>query len=547
VTIITAVFPGGQLLAAAVDGRRTITGTAVPWNVPGVVASGDTVVFHPGSLDPAERPVLLRDHDRARPIGRVVDAADTGDRLDASARISETGDGNDALVLAADGALPMLSVGADPIDSRYDDAGVLHVYRAAWRELSLLSIGAYPSARVSSVTATQGSPPMPDLLTTPAAVDTPVEPDPEPVEPVEPDPAEPELGLGEPVETVQAAAAVPLATLRRPGRAPARHPYADVDIRRLSQFIAAAQGDPRFGQLVARIVTSPGARAGSIIEAALTDVTLVGTNNIGPAHRPAYQAELVEIVSHGSPLVDAIRQGDLERGDYPNKTFNRWTATPQVALQTAEKVAINSTPVKIEPAAVPVQTWATGNDVSQQVLDFGSPSFIEDYIRAAGVDYADVIETYAATALLAAATDVPSLADATFMEIVGGLVGGLDPTKVPAGGLFLAVAWDAWVGMIGTKQTDGPAFWEGSISFGSMLPNADAGGLSIFYSPGMPASTYLMGLRNAATWYDLPGTPFSLRAINVGQLGLDLAVYGYGAAGVQFPQALVKTTVPAGP
>jgi hypothetical protein len=127
---------------------------------------------------------------------------------------------------------------------------------------------------------------------------------------------------------------------------------------------------------------------------------------------------------------------------------------------------------------------------------------------------------------------------------MGKLMAGLDPTKVPAGGLFLAVSWDVWVGMMGVTVNDGPAFWSGDIAFGSMLPTANAGGLSIIVSTALPAATYLLGLRNGATWYDLPGTPFSLRAINVGQLGLDVAVYGYGALGVQYPGSLVTTTVP---
>jgi hypothetical protein len=129
--------------------------------------------------------------------------------------------------------------------------------------------------------------------------------------------------------------------------------------------------------------------------------------------------------------------------------------------------------------------------------------------------------------------------------VVGALFGALNVNKVPAGGFSLAVSWDQWVNMIGVTVNDGPAFWNGSISFGEMLPHADAGGLSIYVESSLPVGTYLLMQRSAATWYDLPGTPFSLRAINVGQLGLDVGVYGYGAVGVQYPYALVKATVPA--
>src|SRR5262245_10591353 len=76
------------ITAAGVSGARTIGGTVVPWGVPGRVSDGRSVIFEAGSLDPAARPVALRDHNRDRPIGRVVDAADTGAGLDATARLS---------------------------------------------------------------------------------------------------------------------------------------------------------------------------------------------------------------------------------------------------------------------------------------------------------------------------------------------------------------------------------------------------------------------------------------------------------------------------
>lgn len=537
---IHVTWPAGTVQAAiATPGSRTISGVAVPWNVPGRVSSGELVIFEPGSLDPAGRPVALRDHDRTRPIGTVADAVDTGQALEATIRVSATRDGDESLVLAGDGALPMLSVGADPIDYRYDDAGTMRIASAVWNELSLLTFGAFAPARVSTVTATRGGPVDPTLTDDPPDVD-PVDDDPE----LEPNPdIEPDVTPD--VET--RAGRVPV-TAGRPSRiAAGRHPYANVDMRALAGMLQAAtfSGDQRLAAQINRIMTSPGARAASNIEAALADVTLVGTDNVGSVHRPAYQSELVEIVTHGAPLVEAIRQGDLQRGDYPNVTFNAWTKRPTVALQSAEKIAVNSVPLATSPTSVPVRTWATGNDISQQILDFGSPSFVEDYIRAAGVSYSEVIQTYAATTLLAAATNVATVVGDTFVQVVAKLVAGLNPALVPAGGFFLATSWDVYASMMGVTVNNGPAFWQGSMSFGSMLPSATIGGLSVFYAPGLPARTYLFGLRNAATWYDLPGTPYSLRAINVGQLGLDVAVYGYGACGIQYPAALVKTTQPS--
>ena len=283
------------------------------------------------------------------------------------------------------------------------------------------------------------------------------------------------------------------------------------------------------------------------VEAALADITMVGTNNVAAMYRPAYQAEILEIVNHGSPVVNAIRQGDLTNGDFPNKTYVKWDTTPQVALQTAEKAEIASGPAKLSVVSVPVQTWATGNDISRQTLDLGPPSFVEEWVRAASVDYADTIEGYAVTALLAAATNVPTVFGDTFITVVQKLLGGMNPALVPAGSLFLACSYDMAVGIIGVQSNDGPAFWSGNLSLSTYMGgnNGDLGGLDIIVSTKLPARTYLLGLTNAATWYDAPGTPFTLQAVNVGKLGLDIGLYGYGALAVQYAAALVKTTVPA--
>lgn len=521
--MIRATFTTAVTAAASAVESRTVSGVAVPYGVDGRVSTGETVRFEAGSLDPASRPPLLRDHDRGRPIGRVTAVREHPDRLEVDARVSSTRDGDEALILAADDVLAMFSVGVEPTDWSHDPDGVLIVKAADWQELSLLTLGAFPDARVSSVTA-QGA----TIMSTPTDPDVPPEDD-QPDDPDEPG-------------TVEAAPVpVPLAASKGPRLNPS--PYRDVSLRQLSGLIAAAASDVDQQARLVRVLQAAGPLSrGASVEAALTDVTMVGTGNVGASVRPAFQNELAEIVNHGSPIVNVLRQGDLQRGDFPNKTYTAWTATPNVEPQSAEKAEVSTGPVSIGVQSTPVVTWATANDVSLQTIDLGSPSFVEDYIRAAGADYATEIDTYAATQLLAIATAATVIAGADFTTILGSLFAALNPANVPPGRFFLAVSWDQAVSLIGTKEADGPAFWDGSISFGTNLPTADMGGLVVFVDPNLPAATYLLGQSQAATWYDLPGSPQSIRALNVGQLGLDVGVYGYGALGVQYPGAFAKAT-----
>src|SRR4029077_2011475 len=177
--MIRATFTPGIVATDATAEARTVAGVAVPWNMPGTVSDGTTVVFHPGSLDAAARPVLLRDHDGSRPLGRVIDAAATPTGMLATARIARTRDGDEALVLAAppDRVLGMFSVGVDPTDWNYDQTGTMHVMAADWHELSLLTMGGFSDARVATVTAAQPEEPHMDPNRTV------VELDPEPVDP----------------------------------------------------------------------------------------------------------------------------------------------------------------------------------------------------------------------------------------------------------------------------------------------------------------------------------------------------------------------------
>ena len=313
----------------------------------------------------------------------------------------------------------------------------------------------------------------------------------------------------------------------------------DLTIRDIAELVAAAAtGRIEAGQVRRRIATA--ARSADVT-AALTNVTLVGTSNVNFA-RPTYATELVDLISWGRPTVDAISRGDLRRGDYPTKAFAGWVETPQVGVQAAEKDQVLSVPVSLGPRSTPVITWAGGNDISQQTIDFGSEGFVEDYIRAAAADYAKKSDTYAVTQLLAGATGVVGSAGSDWTENLVALLGGLDPTKVPASALVLGMSWNVGVQMAAVKDSEKPAFWTGSINFGRFLPEQNAGGLSMYVDPNAPPDQMWLGPRDGVRWWEFPGSPANIRVVDAAHLGLDVTVYGYGAFAYLFPGSFVKLT-----
>jgi HK97 family phage prohead protease len=141
--------------AAGETPRRTISGTAVPYNVPAVVSDGTAVIFRPGSL-PVEgkAPRLFGYHRADMPIGVVTERVDTEQGMMFSAKISATSMGNDFLIMAQDGTIDQVSVGINPTKISYDEAGTMIIEAAEWQELSLVPIGAFGDmANIAKVAA----------------------------------------------------------------------------------------------------------------------------------------------------------------------------------------------------------------------------------------------------------------------------------------------------------------------------------------------------------------------------------------------------------
>ena len=138
-------------------GRREISGVAVPYNKPAQVSGGQSVIFQPGSLiiESGRKPKLMKYHDSTQIVGVVQALQETPEALLFTARISASRDGNDALELVKDGAIDSVSVGVDPIDAGYDDAGNLIVAKGLLREISLVAEPAYKDARITRVAATK--------------------------------------------------------------------------------------------------------------------------------------------------------------------------------------------------------------------------------------------------------------------------------------------------------------------------------------------------------------------------------------------------------
>ena len=150
------VAGGFTIDAAAEDGtpKRTITGIAVPYGETATVSNGVQVRFLPGSLPlGGKAPKLFMYHDSTQPVGLVTERVESEEGMMFAAKIASTRAGDEALQLAVEGVLDSVSVGVNPTKFRYDDDGVMEVEAAEWMELSLVPVPAFAGATITEIAA----------------------------------------------------------------------------------------------------------------------------------------------------------------------------------------------------------------------------------------------------------------------------------------------------------------------------------------------------------------------------------------------------------
>jgi len=271
----------------------------------------------------------------------------------------------------------------------------------------------------------------------------------------------------------------------------------------------------------------------SEVRAALAGSTTTDLEGIVP---PAYIPELVGLINPGRPTLNAIRSRALPPVGM-KVTYPKWTATPTVDEQVDELDELDSTAATITLEEVAVRTWGGANELSLQAIDRSDPSAIQAVLEALAISYGRKTNAAVTSGLITAAGAATTVASSSPVDVVSGLIGALDPEGTPAGPLFLSLAWDLLPAWISLADQDRPAFWDGRVQFGSMVPTLSADGLTVMIDRDLPAGAALLGSALGATWYERPGSPVEIRAVDVSVAGVDVGVVGYGALSVEYPGA----------
>ena len=270
---------------------------------------------------------------------------------------------------------------------------------------------------------------------------------------------------------------------------------------------------------------------------ALSDVKITTAGSVGVnIVQPQWIGQLWEGRSYLRRIIPLIASDTLK--SFKVQGF-RWTTKPVMAEWAGDKAAIPSNAPATEPYALSAKRYAGGHDIAREYRDFDVPEFWDAYFKAMTESYAKLTDDAALTALVAGATAVtagavPAGVNSGLVSIVDGALAVL-PVGVPT---FAVVAPDVFRGLALMKDIDKLAF----LNAGLGLEEGTIASFKVVPHPGMAAGKALVGVKNAATSYELPGSPIRTEALDQIKGGIDEALFGYAAVGVDNPAGIALVT-----
>ena len=345
-------------ITAADTNKRTISGKIVTWDEQGSTSAGLTV-FEKDSIDFSKPVKLLLEHERTKPLGKLVDITATDTGLEATFRLAKTFSADDALEEAATGLRDGFSVGVK-INEWKNEEGVLRIKSSTLQEVSLVTEPAIDSARVQEV----------------AASETPENSEATAEETTKEENKVSEINSEAPIatEAVEAAQA-PVVTANYMAYT---KPRVDTNVtagQYVNAQIRAIQGDTDARDLVA----------------ALQIATVSENTGMVP---PNYLRDIIGVIDSSRPFIESIERAPLPATGM--KIFTPKLGTQATVALTAEGAEYSSTDTTVTFQEDTVVKFAGAGVINQELADRSDPSFIDLYLRELAASYAQKTDAYAA-------------------------------------------------------------------------------------------------------------------------------------------------------
>jgi HK97 family phage prohead protease len=482
--------------------RREISGKIVPL---GTGEVGNTNLgaysFEAGSIQIGDvsKIKLLSQHDMKKPIGRMTAAETRADGIYATFKLSRSQAGSDSLIMASEGLVTGLSIGAEILASKPSRDGHTVVSSARLKEVSLVTEPAFKSAQILEIAAEEILP----VEETKTESETVVE---------ETTPVE-----ATPVEASAVEAARPTITAMAYSK-----PRLDFSApKQLEMTIRASLGSDEAREYV-RAAADTTDNAGLIPTRQLTTVINGLANNTRSA-------------------IDAITTGALPDAGMSFE-IPKITTLPTVA-ETAEAGGPSNTDQAASFVTVSVKKYAGQQQFSVELFDRSSPLFITELMNNMAAQYAAATDKAVYTALASGASaDATTIASyTTASELLGVVSRGAASVYTNTQGFARNILMNTsqWANLMTLNDNGRPIYAaaQPQNAGGVVGPTSIRGnvmGLDLYVSANVPTAndtdkddSILIINPTAYTWYESP--QYQLRADVIASGEILVAMYGYGA------------------
>ena len=491
--------------------RREISGKIVPL---GTGEIGHTnlgaYTFAANSIEIADpsKIKLLSQHDLKKPIGRMTAAETRADGIYATFKLSRSTGGNDALIMAQEGLVTGLSIGAEIIASQPSKDGYMVVSQAKLKEVSLVTVPAFASSEILEIAAEEIIP----------AVETPTETESETV-------VEDTTVEATPVEAAAVEAARPTVTAMA-------YTTPRINLNVTAGEYAKAQLNASRGDADARELV-----------AALQVATVAENTGMVP---PTYLKDVIGIIDSSRPFIDSIERAALPAAGM--KIFTPKLGTQAAVDLTAEGAEFASADTTVTFQEDTVVKFAGAGKLDLELVDRSDPSFLDLYLRELAASYAQKTDQYAAK--IAADGSADSSSSTIYKALAKSIADSYAIMRQTPNNLLVATSGGNddvdYAGLLGAVDTTGRPLYaaaasqnaNGLITQGST--NGTVAGLNLVVDPNYTGGTSAIKVGlvypSMAMRFHESGT-LQIRANVVANGQLEIGIYGYVAVVNRYPTA----------
>jgi HK97 family phage prohead protease len=495
--------------------RREISGKIVPM---GTGEVGNTnlgaYVFEAGSIDieDVSKIKLLSQHDMKKPVGRMTAAETREDGIYATFKLSRSTGGNDAMIMASEGLVTGLSIGAEILASKPSRKGHTVVTSAKLKEVSLVTEPAFKSAQILEIAAEEIIPVEENQTT------------------------ESETAVEETTPAVEATPSVEAAAVEAARPTVTATYYTQPRINLSSEVYLENTIRAQFGDESARQYL-----------AAASDTNTTDVAGLVPTR------QLTEIINGKTTAtratIDAVSSGVLPDAGMKFQ-IPRVKVAPTVEVEP-EGAAFSDTQVEIEYLDVDVKKFAGMQLFNVEVLDRTSPAFFSELQSLMADQYAQATDAYVFNQIQAGGT-----ADTTAVTLpwdgdeLSAFVGRAAESiytntfKFATGVVVSPKQWSNLIALNDTTKRPiltavSPMNAMGALSPASLRGSLLGLDLYVDYNIGGEGDDSIIVLnRDSYTWYESPR--LQLRVDKVGTGKVEVGYYGYGAVATKIGAGAFK-------